>query len=130
MRHFVKHNWVANFVNFICFDPLTFPLVTLVLHYQLEQSSRLSSCISSCILNLFFFIFLDFFVGSKVSNNIKLEIGFTMLTKQILIKVLHNELVKKKVFVGLAGWSTHLGIPKTFFFIKKMISLSWVICPF
>jgi len=38
-----------------------------------------------------------------VSNNIKLEIGFTMLTKQILIKVLHNELVKKKVFVGLAG---------------------------
>jgi hypothetical protein len=39
-----------------------------------------------------------------------------MLTKQILIKVLHNELVKKKVFVSLAGWSTHLGIPKTFFY--------------
>jgi len=119
MRHFVKQNWVANFANFISFDPLTFPLVTLVLHHQLEQSSRLSSCISSCILiffSFFSFLFLIFFVGSKVSNNICLF--FTMLTKQILIKVLHSELLKKKN-VCWSCWVIHPSWNSKDFFLKK-----------
>jgi hypothetical protein len=49
------------------------------------------------------------------------------------IKVLHNKIVKKNVFDGLTGWSTHLEILKTLFFCffkKQMVSLSRMTCPF
>jgi hypothetical protein len=82
-------------------------------------------------------------MGLKVDNNI--FFFFTMLTKQNLIKILHSEFVKKKVFVGYAEWSTHLGIPKTlplkkkgliimsclpFFKIKKLIYFHGQHAPF
>jgi len=81
MGPFVNQNWVA---NFILFGPPTFPLVTLVLHHQLGQSSRFSLCISLfnflglCILDLFsiFFSFLFLnFLGSKVDNNMIVHVS-------------------------------------------------------
>jgi len=41
-----------------------------------------------------------------------------------------HELVKKTVSVELVGWSTHLVILRTLLFWKKIVSLSWMTCPF
>jgi hypothetical protein len=117
--------------QFYTFWSSNFPLITLVLHHQLGQSYRFFFHVYPFFFWIYFSLsFLNFLWGQKWVTTY--SFFFTMLTKQNLIKILHSEFVKKKVFVGLVEWSTHLGIPKTFpfFFKKKMVLLSWVAYPF